>query len=272
MNSSPHEGDSGSGGNRGTNPADDHARPDPRGGGVGGLFVGLGAICDTAAKLTGVDGAAVAVLTIQQAVRELVYATDARAQQIDEVQFTLGEGPCLDAYRRNEPQLYPCLDDTALQRWPGFTAEVIGLGVAAVFAFPVPGARRPLGVLELYRRTAGELRDSERESAQLCASALRIALQSNWRAVLLRSSSEEAAIDTAAVDGSASPPSDPFTRSQVHVAAGMVAVQLSISATEGLDRLRAYSYAENRSVLEVAADIVARRLSFRDRDDSGMGS
>lgn len=62
-----------------------HRRDDP-------LFVGVGVICDTAARLTGVDGAAVAVLTASQNVRELVYATDAVAQQVDELQFTLGQG------------------------------------------------------------------------------------------------------------------------------------------------------------------------------------
>jgi hypothetical protein len=157
-------------------------------------------------------------------------------------------------------------------RWPGFTAEVAGLGVAAVFAFPVPGIHRPLGVLELYRRTSGDLMQIECDSAEVCASALRVALESNWRAVLLRSTSEQAAVEAVALDGAALGSSAPFTRSQVHVAAGMVAVQLSISTTDGLGRLRAYSYAHNRSVLAVAADVVARRLSFRDLDDREVES
>ena len=66
------------------------------------LFVGISAICDTVVRLTGVDGAAVAVLAPSMGVRELVYATDALAQQLDELQFTLGEGPCVDAYQRGQ--------------------------------------------------------------------------------------------------------------------------------------------------------------------------
>jgi hypothetical protein len=48
----------------------------------------------------------------------------------------------------------------------------------------------------------------------------------------------------------------------------MVAVQLGVSADEGLARLRAYTYAQSRSITDVAADIVAKRLSLRGfRDD-----
>lgn len=230
------------------------------------LFVGVGAICDTATRLTGVDGAAVAVLTSSQSVRELVYATDAVAQQVDELQFVLGQGPCLDAYHQQRPQMCAHLDDHAFESpWPAFASEAAALGVAAVFAYPVPGSTRPIGVLELYRRTGGELGDAEQRSAQVCAAALQMTIESNWGKQLARSTSAEAAIETAALRGTAG--SDPFTRHQVHVAAGMVAVQLAIATHEGLDRLRAYAYAQRRSIVAVAADVVSRRLSFTDLND-----
>lgn len=73
---------------------------------AGSLFSGVGVVCEAAARLTGVDdGAAVAVLTASKLLAELVYATDAIAQQIDELQFTVGDGPCLDAYHHNCPEL-----------------------------------------------------------------------------------------------------------------------------------------------------------------------
>jgi hypothetical protein len=230
------------------------------------LFVGLGALCDTAARLTGVDGAAVAVLT--GTVRELVHATDALAQQLDELQFTLGEGPCLDAYTHNRDQLWSAIEDREFaRRWPVFTAEVAPLGVAAVFAFPVAGASHPMGVLELYRRTPGELADFELESARTCTTAIGQQLESNWHSQVQRSGSAQAAIEAVGEHGeSTTGVDDRFTRSQVHIAAGMVAVQLKMSTHDGMARLRAYAYAERRSVVAVAADIVSRRLSFRDLD------
>lgn len=232
------------------------------------LFVGLGAICDTAARLTGVDGAAVAVLTGD--VRELVHATDPLAQQIDELQFTLGEGPCLDAYGHNRDELWATIEGGEFaRRWPLFTAEVVPLGVAAVFAFPVDGAARPIGVLELYRRTPGALAPREVEAARTCTTAISHRLGSNWQSQLRRSGSAQAAIEAVGVrDGASIHADDRFTRGQVHIAAGMVAVQLKISTQDGMTRLRAYAYAERRSVVAVAADVVSRKLSFRDLDGS----
>jgi len=62
-------------------------------------------------------------------------------------------------------------------------------------------------------------------------------------------------------------PADSFTRAQVYVASGMVAVQLATSAKEGLDRLRAYSYANERPVAAVAADNIAHRLCMHDQSE-----
>ena len=51
-------------------------------------------------------------------------------------------------------------------------------------------------------------------------------------------------------------------RVQLFQAQGMVMVQLGVSLADALARIRAHAYAENRSLAEVAADVVARRLRF----------
>jgi AmiR/NasT family two-component response regulator len=51
-------------------------------------------------------------------------------------------------------------------------------------------------------------------------------------------------------------------RAELFQAQGMVMVQLGIPISEALVRIRAYAYAENRRLNDVAADIVARRLHF----------
>ena len=60
----------------------------------------------------------------------------------------------------------------------------------------------------------------------------------------------------------------PFTRTQIHVAAGMVAIQLGITANEGVDRLRAHAYACGRPLSSMAADIIGRRMTLSDKDDA----
>lgn len=80
------------------------------------------------------------------------------------------------------------------------------------------------------------------------------------------------ALDAAATIGFAiNGPPNPFTRTQIHIAAGMVAIQLGVHPDEGVDRLRAYSYACGRRISAVAGDIIARRLTLRDQRDPPQG-
>jgi hypothetical protein len=46
----------------------------------------------------------------------------------------------------------------------------------------------------------------------------------------------------------------------------MVMVQIGGDLADAMARIRAYAYAENRRLVDVARDIVARRLTF-DRDE-----
>ena len=48
----------------------------------------------------------------------------------------------------------------------------------------------------------------------------------------------------------------------VHQAAGMVAAQLEVSVREALVRLRAYAFGHDRSLTDVARDVVDRKLRF----------
>jgi AmiR/NasT family two-component response regulator len=49
-------------------------------------------------------------------------------------------------------------------------------------------------------------------------------------------------------------------RAEVHQATGVVAEQLGIGMTESLARLRAYAYAQGKPLIEIAREVVTRRL------------
>ncbi|WP_259349382.1 GAF domain-containing protein [Rhodococcus sp. UFZ-B548] len=99
---------------------------------------------------TGIDGAGVAVFA-PESTRDLVYASDGVAEELDETQFTLREGPCMDAFRFDSPELHADMaGGEARARWPLFTAQVLALGTASVYAYPLGGGGSPFGVLELY--------------------------------------------------------------------------------------------------------------------------
>jgi AmiR/NasT family two-component response regulator len=51
----------------------------------------------------------------------------------------------------------------------------------------------------------------------------------------------------------------------VHQATGMVAEQLRITVTEALIRLRAYAFAQDRPLTDIANDVVTARLRFGQR-------
>jgi hypothetical protein len=229
------------------------------------LFAGVGEICDTAMSLARADGAALAVLSRSAISRELIYATDNLAQELDELQYTLGEGPCFDAYLDDEPQFHPELTSISEpSRWPTFAADATELGAHALFAFPVPDGQRPIGVLELYRRSAGGLDAAECAAIVTCTAMIARRLLANWEHHTSLFGGLEEALDAAATTGiTPGEDANPFTRTQIHIAGGMVAIQLGVDPDEGVDRLRAYAYACSRRISSVAADIIARRLALK---------
>ncbi|MET0474776.1 MAG: GAF domain-containing protein [Mycobacterium sp.] len=230
----------------------DAAPPDSPSG--GSLFTTLGVLCAAAVKMTGTDGAAVAALMSTKS-RELVYATDTVAERIDELQYTLGEGPCLDAYTSQWPQLYPRIGGAERHdRWMAFAGAVVELGVHAVFTFPVPGPQHALGVLELYRRTPGAMDDGQLNHASLCADAISRTIMS----IVPQTLSPSDAVTYA--EAILERPGNPFNRSEVSVAAEMVALQLNVSADEALARIRAHAYARDVPMTSAAADVMTGRL------------
>jgi hypothetical protein len=166
---------------------------------------------------------------------------------IEDLQYTLGEGPCVDAYLQDRVVLEPDLVDPVVSRWPAFTPPALGAGVRAVFGFPLQVGAARLGALNLYRDQPGWLTVNQHIDASVFA---RVVAQ--W--VLAQAAG--AADDML--------PTDLAAGADFHYvvqnAAGIVAVQLAVTVTEALIRIRAYAFRTDRLVDDIAADIVARRL------------
>nr|WP_257785407.1 GAF and ANTAR domain-containing protein [Lentzea guizhouensis] len=193
-----------------------------------------------------VDGASVSAMSGPRE-RETLYASDKIAARIEDIQFSLGEGPCFEAFASRRPVLVPDLPQASVQEWPMFAATVNPLPVGAIFAFPLQAGAIGIGAIDLYRRRPGWL------SAEELAVALEVV--DVVTAVLLGVLLGEAN-GTDGLRGVLSP-----GREQVHQATGMVLAALGVSAEEALSRLRGYAFVVDRSLDEVAEDIVSRRLS-----------
>ncbi len=183
--------------------------------------------------------------------------TDRVSEQLAEFQLLLGEGPGPDVLAAAAPVLAADLgDEESGRRWPAFTPEARNAGAAAVFAFPlVIGAIRA-GVIGLYRNSPGPLSSLQLGDGLLLADTATVLLLDDLDGG-----------GTAAADGNGfgtrpggQSPDLAVHRVEIDQATGMLTVQLGVTAGEAFARLRAYAYARDRRLAEVAGDIVARRL------------
>jgi hypothetical protein len=204
-------------------------------------------VCRACVAGLDVDGAAISLLTASNA-RETLCATDATAELLEELQFSLGEGACVEAALTGRPVLVADMHRaTEMSRWPMFAAAVVEQShVGALFAVPMQWGAINLGVVDLYRRAPGSLSDAQ----------LRDAISATDMAALMFLGVRTDPGDRQWLDHSTN------SRAEIHQATGMVLVQLGSGATDALARMRAYAFAEQRPLVDVARDVVSRRLNF----------
>jgi len=184
----------------------------------------------------------------------VMHVTDPVSEQLAEVQLTLGEGPCQDVLAAAAPVLASDLDDDESgRRWPGFTTEARRLGAEAVFAFPLMIGAIRAGVMGLYRDSPGALASAALGDCLLLGDVATVLLVGGLGA------------GSGGPDGDGAGPSGQpldlaLHRAEVDQATGMLTVQLGVTIAEAYARLRAYAYAQDRRLADVAGDIVARRL------------
>jgi hypothetical protein len=63
--------------------------------------------------------------------------TDEVSRRIEDLQYTLGEGPCIDAYQQDWVVAEPDLAEPVTRRWFVFTPPALQAGARAVFGFPL---------------------------------------------------------------------------------------------------------------------------------------
>lgn len=210
-------------------------------------------LCEVCADVTCMTGAGIMLMS-DDLPRGSVCSTDDVSDLLERLQFTLGEGPSVDAYRYDHPVLVPDLGHPSALRWLGFAAPAIDAGVRAIFGFPLRIGAVRLGALTLYSEHAAPLTDEQHADALVMADVAAQAV------LVFQADAAPGRLAEALETGS-------DFHYVVHQAAGMVAVQLQVSVGQALVRLRAFSFANDRSVTEVAQEVVTRRFRF----DTGSG-
>jgi hypothetical protein len=210
--------------------------------------LGTKRLCQVSAEVTAMTGAGIMLMS-DDTPRGSLCTTNQMSDVVEQLQFSLGEGPCVDAYRQDWPVLEPDLLHPGTVRWLAFTGPALEAGVRAIFGFPLQLGAVRLGALNLCRDRAGPLSDDHHADALVMADIVAQAV------LVLQADAPDGAL---AEELSA----NADFHYAVHQASGMVAAQLDISVGQALLRLEAYAFGNDRPLAEVAKDVVARTLRF----------
>lgn len=220
-----------------------------------GARVSVVDVCTAAVAALPVGGAGLSAMSRTAASHPLC-STDDISEQLEELQLTLGEGPCVDAFVRGTAVLAPDLLTTELQdRWAVFADAALEAGARAVFSLPLQKGAISPGVLDLYANIPTALDTAELADALAFADLATLLLL-------------DTRIDETGAPAGGWPMPDRGTedlgayRAEIDQASGMLTGQLGVGIEEAFVRLRAYAYAQGRRLADVAADVVARRLRF----------
>lgn len=205
-------------------------------------------LCEVCADILDVSGAGIMLMSAEPAQGSICDSNPLSAI-LEDLQFTLGEGPAVDAFSSDRPVIEPDLEHPIVRRWSAFTPLAVEAGALAVFALPLRVGAIRLGVLSLHRNDPGPLTDDQHADALAFAGVAA-------RSVL--------AMQAGAIPGTLGAELEAGSnfRFVVHQASGMVSAQLDVSVGDALVRLRAFAFGESRPLTEVAEDVVGRRLRF----------
>jgi len=177
----------------------------------------------------------------------LVAASDARARRAHELQVVLAEGPTVEAAAGRTSIAYGYELE---RRWPRFGEVAFGLGVEAVAAIPVEdGPDHAAGSLFAIGPPVPDLRGDLRGLRKV-AGALGEAV--------LRFPDLVCGSDTQ-LPGLEMFEQEDF-QPALHQAAGALSVRQGWAVDDAVELIRAHAFAEDRSVADVAEDVLAGRL------------
>jgi hypothetical protein len=212
-------------------------------------------LCEACVLLFEIDDAAIS-LVFEGASGGTLGSSGTLARMYDELQFTLGEGPCLESVARRIPILVVDLADPNEARWPAYGPAMLAHRIRGVCAIPVVVAGEFVGALDLFRTQPGSLSSDDLTGAVAAAELAAIPLLD-----LLDGDLQAAVTDPTS---NAWAELNALSRAEVSQAIGMLVAQLEVEPAEALVRLRAHAYATNRSATDVAHDILERRLKLED--------
>jgi GAF domain-containing protein len=170
-----------------------------------------------------------------------VFASDALAAHVDEVQYGQGEGPCLQTLRTGESVAVP--DLAADTRWPDYRPHALAYGVRSSLSLPLRSDGDTRGAMNLYASIPGAFTDAVRQRASVLATQATVAL------TIVTRQAKQTQLTAQLRDALAS-------RTVIDQALGILMYQQRCNADLAFDLLRSASQHQNRKLRDIAVEIV----------------
>ncbi|MEU4252926.1 ANTAR domain-containing protein [Amycolatopsis sp. NPDC026612] len=182
--------------------------------------------------------------------------TDDVATVLDQVQYRLHEGPCVDAARSPGPAVAISDDLSVERKWPRFGPLAAQRGVSSVVSTALlPSSRSPQlnGALNVYSKSPRGLDATDREIALLLASHASLALAATHAVTTaeLQTAHLRKALESRDVIGQAK---------------GILMQRQGIGAEEAFDILRRTSQELNVKLVKLAETLTTRHTELGGRD------
>lgn len=189
---------------------------------------------------TGADMAGITLLTKDGGAETSAF-TDRRVTAIDGEQYSLGEGPCIEA--ATTQRTVRVRFDDAVRRWPQLAGRLESEGVRSVLSAPLTLGSDNVGSLNLYSFDDHGFND-------LDAALLRVYMTSVESTVVLAREAEHAYAELAGLKKAMA------TRAVIEQAKGIVMSLQRVNADDAFEVLVANSQRENIKLATLAGRIV----------------
>jgi hypothetical protein len=198
------------------------------------------AVCRSAVEL--VDGCDHASLMVRRSGRiETVAASDDIARRIDDLEKTVGEGPCLDAIDENEPDQHICADLSDGSMWPELASRILAeTDVRGMAGFRLRQDGQRVGALNVFSDTPGALTEHSLDQAVMLTAFTSVSLAALERG-------EEATTLRRGLQ----------SNREIGKAVGLLMATHDIDDDRAFEMLAKVSQEMNVKVAEVAAQVVA---------------
>lgn len=219
--------------------------------GLAGLVAGAGPVEQllrevasfTLSAVPGADGAGVTMLDTGEP--DTIVASAQFVRDVDNIQYRLGEGPCISAAAEGRTQGSAALGEDG--SWPTFGPRAAQLDINSALSLPLIVNGDVLGALNVYAHARDAFDGSAHRIGELFAGPAAIAVHN---ARLLEQTQRQAArLETALTN-----------RSTIDQAIGIIMARSGVTSAEAFVRLRIMSQHQHIKLIHVAAKLVEEAI------------